>query len=139
MEISRFLRSPAPKMIFSKLCAALAVFAIQTCPDIWPDTVRLVHRLSTYHFLPPSRLDSRSCFTLYRVLFRSLVASLEDPKLELSPSESQLAILEVLTVLPEEFPAVHVEQFRRSLIRNELSAKGSPFVLQVRNHSRVKF
>ena len=59
------------------------------------------------------------------------MAALENPKLEMSSSESQLAILEVLTVLPEEFPAVHVEQYRRSLIRNELSVKGSPFVLQV--------
>uniref|UniRef100_A0ABI0NXL1 Importin-13 n=1 Tax=Bos taurus TaxID=9913 RepID=A0ABI0NXL1_BOVIN len=88
------------KIVLTRLCVALASLALSMMPDAWPCAVADMVRL-----------------------FQA-----ED-----SPVDSQgrcLALLELLTVLPEEFQTSRLPQYRKSLVRTSLAVEcGAVFPL----------
>lgn len=90
--------STGPKIVLNRLCIALSAYVLHTLPVHWPNAVPEL--LAT---LQPSNLPS------------------------IPPERTAWILLEILTVLPEEFQSSHLAHAQKGLIRNELQKN----VLQV--------
>ncbi|KAK7863775.1 hypothetical protein R5R35_009581 [Gryllus longicercus] len=90
-----------PKIVLNKLCITLSAYLLQTISVHWPDAIPEL--LSMFQ---PSYLPS------------------------LPPERTAWILLEVLTVLPEEFQSSHLSQTQKGLVRNELQ-KNTPQVLSL--------
>lgn len=90
-----------PKIVLNKLCITLSAYLLQTIPVHWPDAVNEL--LTT---LQPSFLPS------------------------LPPERTAWILLEILTVLPEEFQSSHLNHNQKGLVRNELQ-RNIPQVLSL--------
>ncbi|KAL3867799.1 hypothetical protein ACJMK2_040646 [Sinanodonta woodiana] len=88
-----------PKMVLTRLCIALSSFALNTMPDFWKDPVHSL--INTFQQETSINLDSTLRCTV---------------------------LLELLTVLPEEFFSSNLAQNRRAQLRNELT-KGLAHIL----------
>ncbi|XP_030851802.1 importin-13 isoform X2 [Strongylocentrotus purpuratus] len=87
------------RIVLTRLCVALSSFALSTMPDVWPDAVKSI--IETFQQAHTPHLDA-----MHRCA----------------------ALLELLTVLPEEFQTAPMSQHRKSTVRHELE-KGMVHVL----------
>ncbi|XP_072172945.1 importin-13-like [Diadema setosum] len=87
------------RIVLTRLCVALSSFALSTMPDVWPDAVKSI--IETFQQARTPHLDS---------------------------THRCSALLELLTVLPEEFQTAPMSQHRKSTVRHELE-KGMTHVL----------
>uniref|UniRef100_A0A667ZEG6 Importin-13 n=1 Tax=Myripristis murdjan TaxID=586833 RepID=A0A667ZEG6_9TELE len=85
--------SSGPKMVLTRLCVALASLALNLIPQAWPQPVA------------------------------EMVRAFQPEKAEQDPHAHCLALLELLTVLPEEFQSSRLTQARRSQLREALAAE----------------
>ncbi|CAH1775868.1 unnamed protein product [Owenia fusiformis] len=90
-----------PRMVLTRLCVTLSAFAMNTIPEVWPEAIHGM--ITTFQQAQLPGLQSED---LCRVL------------------------LELLTVLPEEFSVAHIPHDRKPLVRHELQ-KGLSQVLQL--------
>ncbi|XP_069674561.1 importin-13 isoform X2 [Periplaneta americana] len=90
-----------PKIVLNRLCIALSAYVLHTLPVHWPNAVPEL--LAT---LQPSNLPT------------------------IPPERTAWILLEILTVLPEEFQSSHLAQTQKGLVRNELQ-KNIPQVLSL--------
>ncbi|KAK3611733.1 hypothetical protein CHS0354_037313 [Potamilus streckersoni] len=88
-----------PKIVLTRLCIALSSLALNTMPDFWKDPVHSL--INTFQQETSINLDSTLRCTV---------------------------LLELLTVLPEEFFSSNLAQNRRAQLRNELT-KALPHIL----------
>ncbi|XP_078656561.1 importin-13-like isoform X2 [Branchiostoma floridae x Branchiostoma belcheri] len=88
-----------PRMVLTRLCVALSAFALNTMPEVWPEAVKGI-------------LDT----------FQQATST------ELSPSQRCGALLELLTVLPEQHNTTCLAQSRRGTVRHAMQG-GLPYVL----------
>ncbi|KAJ9589083.1 hypothetical protein L9F63_017628 [Diploptera punctata] len=93
--------SLGPKIVLNRLCIALSAYVLHTLPLHWPNAVPEL--LAT---LQPSNLPT------------------------IPPERTAWILLEILTVLPEEFQSSHLAQNQKFLVRNELQ-KNIPQVLSL--------
>lgn len=100
--LSHILRfSSGPKMVLTRLCIALAAMALNLIPQVWSQPVADMVRA----FQPQEpECDGAS-------------GAAQDPQLHC------LALLELLTVLPEELQSSRVAQPRRSQLREALAGE----------------
>uniref|UniRef100_A0A4W5M675 Importin-13 n=1 Tax=Hucho hucho TaxID=62062 RepID=A0A4W5M675_9TELE len=85
--------SSGPKMVLTRLCVALASLALHTMPQAWPQAVA------------------------------DMVRVYQPEKEEVSAHAHCLALLELLTVLPEEFQSCRLPQARRAQLREALAGE----------------
>lgn len=95
--------SSGPKMVLTRLCVALAAMALHLIPQAWSQPVADMVRA-----FQPQTPDSEDGL--------SAVASQD-------PQEHCLALLELLTVLPEEFQSSRMAQARRVQLREALAGE----------------
>lgn len=96
--LSHILRfSSGPKMVLTRLCVALAAMALHLIPQVWSQPVADMLRA----FQPLEPCDGAS----------------QDPQLHC------LALLELLTVLPEELQSSRVSEARRSQLREAVAGE----------------
>ncbi|XP_066298980.1 importin-13-like [Branchiostoma lanceolatum] len=88
-----------PRMVLTRLCVALSAFALNTMPEVWPEAVKGI-------------VDT----------FQQATST------ELTPSQRCGALLELLTVLPEQHNTTCLAQSRRGPVRNAMQ-EGLPHVL----------
>ncbi|XP_063226596.1 importin-13 isoform X2 [Bacillus rossius redtenbacheri] len=88
-----------PKIVLNKLCIALTAYVFQTLTTHWPSAIPEL--LATFQ---PSNL------------------------VDLPPARTVWILLQILTVLPEEFQKSQLPQNHKNVVRNELQ-KNIPFVL----------
>lgn len=79
-----------PKLILTRLCIALSSFTLHSMPDVWKDPIP------------------------------SLISIFQDEQSPLDFAQRCNVLLEVLTVLPEEFFSSNLSQSRRGQLRHEL-------------------
>ncbi|XP_022101728.1 importin-13-like isoform X1 [Acanthaster planci] len=79
------------RIVLTRLCVALSSFALNTMPEVWPDAVKGI--IDTFQQTDIPQLDATHRCT---------------------------ALLELLTVLPEEFHTAPLPQSRRGTVRHEL-------------------
>lgn len=96
-----FLFTAAERIVLRRLCVALSSFTLNTAPEVWPDAISGC--IDTFQQVNSSSLDEVQKCT---------------------------ALLEFLTVLPEEFHSIHLPQSRRPAVRAELQ-KGFQKVMSV--------
>uniref|UniRef100_A0A3B4TUC5 Importin-13 n=1 Tax=Seriola dumerili TaxID=41447 RepID=A0A3B4TUC5_SERDU len=92
--------SSGPKMVLTRLCVALASMALNLIPQAWPQPVADMVRA-----FQPQKPDSEG---------GSGAEASQDPHAHC------LALLELLTVLPEEFQSGRLAQARRTQLREAL-------------------
>lgn len=93
--------SSGPKMVLTRLCVALASMALNLIPQVWSQPVADMVRA-----FQPQKPDSEgSC------------EAVQDPQAHC------LALLELLTVLPEEFQSGRLAQARRTQLRGALAGE----------------
>uniref|UniRef100_A0A8C7JCI3 Importin-13 n=1 Tax=Oncorhynchus kisutch TaxID=8019 RepID=A0A8C7JCI3_ONCKI len=92
-HISHF--SSGPKMVLTRLCVALASLALHTMPQGWPQAVADMVRV----YQPEKAGD------------------------QVNANAHCLALLELLTVLPEEFQSYRLPQTRRAQLREALAGE----------------
>ncbi|XP_052776620.1 importin-13-like [Mya arenaria] len=80
-----------PKLILTRLCVALSSLAIQLMPDAWPNCID------------------------------ELIVILQNDSSPLSSTQRCTVLLEIFTVLPEEFFSMSLTNAKRSSVRYELS------------------
>uniref|UniRef100_A0A8C7QPU7 Importin-13 n=1 Tax=Oncorhynchus mykiss TaxID=8022 RepID=A0A8C7QPU7_ONCMY len=85
--------SSGPKMVLTRLCVALASLALHTMPQGWPQAVA------------------------------DMVRVYQPEKEEVNAHAHCLALLELLTVLPEEFQSCRLPQARRAQLREALAGE----------------
>uniref|UniRef100_A0A674BC23 Importin-13 n=1 Tax=Salmo trutta TaxID=8032 RepID=A0A674BC23_SALTR len=85
--------SSGPKMVLTRLCVALASLALHTMPQGWPQAVA------------------------------DMVRVYQPEKEEVNAHAQCLALLELLTVLPEEFQSCRLPQARRAQLREALAGE----------------
>ncbi|XP_013776592.1 importin-13-like [Limulus polyphemus] len=85
--------SGGPKIVLTQLCVALSAYIIHTVSDHWPTAIADVAAT-----VQPSHLPS------------------------LPPQQVMLILLELLTVLPEEFQTAHLAHSQKGIIRNALQS-----------------
>nr|XP_040026534.1 importin-13-like [Gasterosteus aculeatus aculeatus]XP_040026535.1 importin-13-like [Gasterosteus aculeatus aculeatus]XP_040026536.1 importin-13-like [Gasterosteus aculeatus aculeatus] len=90
--------SSGPKMVLTRLCVALASMALNLIPQVWPQPVADMVRA-----FQPLKPDSEGAS--------------EAPR---DPQAHCLALLELLTVLPEEFQSGRLAQARRTQLKGAL-------------------
>lgn len=96
-HILRF--SSGPKMVLTRLCVALASMALNLIPQAWPQPVADMVRA-----FQPQKPDSGT-------------------EMAPDPHTHCLALLELLTVLPEEFQSSRLAQARRAQLREALAGE----------------
>ncbi|GAA6222488.1 importin-13-like [Lates japonicus] len=102
--LSHILRfSSGPKMVLTRLCVALASMALNLIPQAWPQPVADMVRA-----FQPQKPDSEGG------------AGAEASQ---DPHAHCLALLELLTVLPEEFQSGRLVQARRAQLREALAGE----------------
>lgn len=92
--------SSGPKIVLTRLCVALASMALNLIPQAWPKPVADMVRA-----FQPQKPDSEDS------------SGAEAPQ---NPHTHCLALLELLTVLPEEFQSSRLAQGRRAQLREAL-------------------
>ncbi|KAM6918779.1 importin-13-like [Xenentodon cancila] len=92
--------SSGPKLVLTRLCVALASMALNLIPQAWPKPVADMVRA-----FQPQKPDSEDG------------SGAETPQ---NPQAHCLALLELLTVLPEEFQSSRLAQARRAQLRDAL-------------------
>ncbi|XP_068197386.1 importin-13-like [Antennarius striatus] len=97
-HILRF--SPGPKMVLTRMCLALASMALNVIPEAWPQPVADMVRA-----FQPQKLQSEGDFG---------AGTSQEPQTHC------LALLELLTVLPEEFQSRRCTRARRARLREAL-------------------
>uniref|UniRef100_A0A665V5P9 Importin-13 n=1 Tax=Echeneis naucrates TaxID=173247 RepID=A0A665V5P9_ECHNA len=95
--------SSGPKMVLTRLCVALASMALNLIPQAWSQPVADMVRA-----FQPQRPDSEG---------GSAAEASQDPHAHC------LALLELLTVLPEEFQSGRLAQVRRTQLREALAGE----------------
>uniref|UniRef100_A0A3Q4BRB0 Importin-13 n=1 Tax=Mola mola TaxID=94237 RepID=A0A3Q4BRB0_MOLML len=95
--------SSGPKMVLTRLCVALAAMALNLIPQAWSQPVADMVRA-----FQPQKPDSDG---------GSSAAATQDPHVHC------LALLELLTVLPEEFLSSRLAQARRGQLRGALAGE----------------
>lgn len=80
-----------PKLILTRLCVALSSLALHSMPEVWPNAVD------------------------------SLIIMFQDDSSSLSSTQRCNVLLEILTVLPEEFYSMNLSSTKRSALRFELT------------------
>lgn len=100
--LSHILRfSSGPKMVLTRLCVALAAMALNLIPQVWSQPVA----------------DMVRAFQPQEPKCEGGSGAAQDPQLHC------LALLELLTVLPEEFQSSRLAQPRRSQLREALAGE----------------
>lgn len=100
--LSHILRfSSGPKMVLTRLCVALAAMALNLIPQVWSQPVADMVRA-----FQPQEPDCEG-----------------GPVAAQGPQLHCLALLELLTVLPEEFQSRRLTQPRRSQLREALAGE----------------
>ncbi|TKS80174.1 Importin-13 [Collichthys lucidus] len=95
--------SSGPKMVLTRLCVALAAMALNLIPQAWSQPVADMVRA-----FQPQKPDSEGV---------SGAEATQDPHAHC------LALLELLTVLPEEFQSSRLAQARRAQLRESLAGE----------------
>ncbi|XP_034743970.1 importin-13-like isoform X1 [Etheostoma cragini] len=95
--------SSGPKLVLTRLCVALASMALNLIPQAWPQPVADMVRA-----FQPQKPDSEG---------GSGAEATQDPQAHC------LALLELLTVLPEEFQSSRLAHARRCLLREALAGE----------------
>lgn len=95
--------SSGPKMVLTRLCVALAAMALNLIPQAWSQPVADMVRA-----FQPQKPDSEG---------GSGAEAAQDPHAHC------LALLELLTVLPEEFQSSRLAQARRAQLREALAGE----------------
>ncbi|KAM9349553.1 importin-13-like [Symphorus nematophorus] len=95
--------SSGPKMVLTRLCVALAAMALNLIPQAWSQPVADMVRA-----FQPQKPDSEGA---------SGAEATQDPHAHC------LALLELLTVLPEEFQSSRLAQARRAQLREALAGE----------------
>lgn len=90
-----------PKIVLNRLCIALSAYILQTCPSHWPAAIPEL--LSMFQ---PSNLPS------------------------IPPDKTVWILLEVLTVIPEEFQSMHLSQTHKVSAKLELE-RSTPQVVSL--------
>ncbi|XP_071372467.1 importin-13-like [Centroberyx affinis] len=98
--------SSGPKMVLTRLCVALASLALNLIPQAWPQPVAEMVRA-----FQPEKAEPEGGAA------GSGAAAEEDPHARC------LALLELLTVLPEEFQSSRLAQARRTQLREALAGE----------------
>ncbi|XP_072023500.1 LOW QUALITY PROTEIN: importin-13-like [Amphiura filiformis] len=88
-----FAYAPSARIVLTRLCVALSSFALNTMPEVWQDAVKGI--IDTFQQTDIPQLDATCRCT---------------------------ALLELLTVLPEEFQTTPLAQARKGNVRNELQS-----------------
>ncbi|XP_071954474.1 importin-13-like [Antedon mediterranea] len=91
--------SSVTRIVLTRLCVTLASFSLNTMPEFWSDAVKSM--IETFHQAEMPQMDA---------------------------TNKCLALLELLTVLPEEFQTAPLGQTRKGTVRHELQ-KGLQHVL----------
>lgn len=100
--LSHILRfSSGPKMVLTRLCIALAAMALNLIPQVWSQPVA----------------DMVRAFQPQEPECEGASGTAQDPQVHC------LALLELLTVLPEEFQSSRLAQPRRSQLREALAGE----------------
>lgn len=92
-----------PRLVITKLCVALSALALNSMPDVWPNPVD------------------------------SLIMMFQEETTPLSCSQRCTILLEILTVLPEQFAAMNLNNARQSVLRNELNHSMSKILALLTN------
>ncbi|XP_056149799.1 importin-13-like [Lampris incognitus] len=100
--------STGPKMVLTRLCVALASLTLNLTPHSWPRPVADIVRV-----FQPEKADSEG----------SEMAGSAAVGAEQDPHAHCLALLELLTVLPEEFQSSRLVQARRTQLREALAGE----------------
>lgn len=93
--------SPGPKMVLTRLCVALAAMALHLIPQAW----------------------SRPVEDMVRAFQPQKPASEEGAEAGPDPQAHCLALLELLSVLPEEFQSARLAHTRRTQLREALAGE----------------
>lgn len=80
-----------PKLILTRLCVALSSLALHSMPDVWPNPID------------------------------SLIIMFQDDSSPLNSTQRCNVLLEIFTVLPEEFYSMNLTNSRRAVLRYELT------------------
>ncbi|CAB1326473.1 unnamed protein product [Coregonus sp. 'balchen'] len=110
-HISHF--SSGPKMVLTRLCVALASLALHTMPQAWPQAVTDMVRV----FQPEKVGDQGGSQD------GAGVGGGDGAEEEVNTHAHCLALLELLTVLPEEFQSCRLPQTRRAQLREALAGE----------------
>ncbi|XP_064604586.1 importin-13-like [Liolophura sinensis] len=86
-----FQFTTGPKMVLTRLCVAMSALALHTMPDVWPDPV--YDMISTFQ---------------------------QEDIPNLSSVQKATVLLDLLTVVPEEFITLNLTHHRRGILRFEL-------------------
>ncbi|KAL4235994.1 Importin-13 [Mactra antiquata] len=92
-----------PKMILTRLCVALSSLALHSMPDIWANPID------------------------------SLILMFQDDTSALDSPQRCNVLLEIFTVLPEEFCSMNLNNARRSALRHELTQNMSKILALLTN------
>ncbi|XP_072297244.1 importin-13-like [Eucyclogobius newberryi] len=95
--------SSGPKMVLTRLCVALASLALNLIPHSWPQPMADMVRA-----FEPQKPDCKS-----------------GSEISPDPQAHCLALLEIFTVLPEEFQSSKLTQARRAQLRDALTGEWS--------------
>lgn len=98
--------SSGPKMVLTRLCVALASLALNLIPQAWPQPVAEMVRA-----FQPEKAEAEGG------------TAGAGARVEQDPHAHCLALLELLTVLPEEFQSSRLTQARRSQLREALAGE----------------
>uniref|UniRef100_A0A8C8I0E3 Importin-13 n=1 Tax=Oncorhynchus tshawytscha TaxID=74940 RepID=A0A8C8I0E3_ONCTS len=108
-HISHF--SSGPKMVLTRLCVALASLALHTMPQGWPRAVADMVRV-----YQPEKVGDQGGS-------QGGVGGGGGAEEEVNAHAHCLALLELLTVLPEEFQSCRLPQARRAQLREALAGE----------------
>ncbi|KAI0222697.1 Importin-13 [Lamellibrachia satsuma] len=109
-----------PKTVLTQLCVALASLVLNTVNEIWPDAIADI----IMTFQPTNLPHLQYCV----VVLQYCVVVLQYCVVVLQGTHVYLTLLQVLTVLPEEFGTCHLSPHRKGVVRHELQ-KGLPQIL----------
>ncbi|RZF31944.1 hypothetical protein LSTR_LSTR017608 [Laodelphax striatellus] len=94
---SIFSYAARPKIVLNRLCIALSAYILQTTPSYWPNAIP------------------------------ELLAMFQATDLQtLTPERRVWILLEVLTVIPEEFDSMSMMKGHKTTVRNELEKTTVP-------------
>ena len=109
------LFSSGPKMVLTRLCVALASLALNLVPQAWPQPVADLVRAFQPETDPPEARGAGAASDPQE--------GPQDPQEPPPPHARCLVLLELLTVLPEEFQSSRLVQARRAQLREALAGE----------------
>ncbi|KAG7258275.1 hypothetical protein CRUP_011844 [Coryphaenoides rupestris] len=110
------LYSSGPKMVLTRLCVALASLALNLVPEAWPQPVADLVRAFEPEKDPAEGVEAAA-------EIRDPPPPPPPPPPPSPPHARCLALLELLTVLPEEFQSSRLPQARRAQLRQALAGQ----------------